>query len=318
MPTHPASANAAAPEPAAGRAGLERALFGNGCILLATLFWGVNYAFTKALIPVWMSADAVSAVRIAGGAALFWLASLFIKNERLDRQSLIRAAGGGAVGIFGCIYLFVLALDYGSPIDISIIMAMPPIFVILMEVIFLGRRPSWLVYAGIVVSFAGAAVVILSAGGEAGEAANPMLGDLLAVAAAASFAIYLVVLAKPSAVYRPVTLLRWVFLFASIPGLFLVPALLRSPIMATTEPVPWLEIGFILFCPTFFSYLLTQPAEKAIGAVLVSLYQYLTPVVATISAVLMGQASLRWQQALAMAVIVAGMLLTNFGKSKGA
>lgn len=44
----------------------------------------------------------------------------------------------------------------------------------------------------------------------------------------------------------------------------------------------------LLLCPTFLAYFLVQPAEKLIGSERVSLYQYLLPVFATISAVVMG------------------------------
>lgn len=76
------------------------------------------------------------------------------------------------------------------------------------------------------------------------------------------------------------------------------------------------ETGFILLCPTFIAYFLVQPAIKDIGSELVSLYQYLLPVFATITAVLMGLDHLKAIQAVAMAVIIFGMVLTNKGKLK--
>lgn len=295
---------------------LEKSVFGNTCISIATIFWGVNYAFTKALVPIWMSANAVTCVRLVGGAILFWLASLFFKTEKLDRESMKKAFGGGFVGLFGCIFLFVLSLDYGSAIDISIIMTLPPVFLILMEVIFIHRRPSLLEYIGIVLSFAGAAMIILCGSGHSKDASNFLLGDILAISASCCFAIYLLALAKPTKRYKPISLLRWVFLYSALPALFLLPALLESPLLHTTHAIPWMEICFILLGPTFIAYFLTQPASRTIGAVLVSLYQYLTPVVAAAAAVLMGLEKPRWEQAVAMLIIVAGMLLTNFGKKR--
>ena len=47
-------------------------LLGNGCILLATIFWGINVPATKALIPDFMTAEGMSVVRLVGGAILFW------------------------------------------------------------------------------------------------------------------------------------------------------------------------------------------------------------------------------------------------------
>lgn len=288
---------------------------GNACILVATIFWGVNVSFTKALIPQWMTSESISAVRLVGGCILFWLASLFIKNSRIDRADWKTLILGGVVGLFGFIYLFVMSLRYANPIDVSIIMTLPPMFVILMGVLFRHTRPSWIELLGVVVSFVGAVIVIVAANsGKAGS--DNLLGDALAVASCICYAFYLVILEGPTRKYRPVTLLRWVFLFAAIPGAFLTIGFNHLPILHATAAAPWLEISFILLCPTFIAYFLVQPAIKSIGSELVSLYQYLLPVFATVSAVLMGLDALRWVQVAAMAVIVGGMVLTNVGKRR--
>ncbi|MDE6643423.1 MAG: DMT family transporter [Muribaculaceae bacterium] len=295
--------------------GASSALIGNACIMIATIFWGVNVAFTKALIPEWMTSDGVTAVRLIGGAILFWIVSLFIKDRPIEHSDWLKLFVGGAVGLFGFIYLFVLSLRFGNAIDISIIMTLPPIFVILMEVLFSKRRPSLLEYLGIVVSFGGAVIIIVSKGSSGAEATNRMLGDLLGIASAICYAFYLYILEGPTKKYRPTNMLRWVFLFAAVPAICLVPGMQDMPIMKTTEAAPWLEIGFILFCPTFAAYFLVQPAIKNIGSELVSIYQYLLPVFATLTAVIMGIEKLHWVQVLAMAIIVGGMLLTNRGKN---
>lgn len=295
----------------------EKIFFGNACILIATIFWGVNYPFTKALIPDFMSSSGVSAFRLLGGCLLFWISSLFIPTDKIEKHDFIKIIVAGSIGLFGCIYLFVIALDYGSPIDISIIMTLQPAFVMLIEVIFLRRKPDFIAYAGLTLSFIGAALVILTGHSGASHASNFLLGDFFAVCAGICFAIYLVILQKPTKKYKPVSILRWVFLFAAIPALFLVPELPRMLIWQTPQVIPWLEIAFIVVCPTFLAYLLVQPASKAIGATLVALYQYLTPVVAALAATWMGIDRLRWEQVVAMLLIVAGMLLTNRGEKNG-
>ena len=289
-------------------------LVGNLCILIATIFWGVNVSVTKALIPEWMSAYGIIVVRLVGGCILMWIASFFIKCVKIQKEDWLKLILGGALGLFLFIFLFILSLKYGDPIDISIIMTLPPIFVILIGVIFLKQRPSWIEYLGVVVSFIGAAIVILD-GGKGRHGSDNMLGDILAIASTLCYAFYLVILEKPTKTYKPINMLRWVFLFAAIPALFLIPGMQHEPILHTTKAVPWIEIAFILFCVTFIAYFLVEPAIKDIGSELVSLYQYLLPVFATISAVLMGLAHLKWMQVVAMIIIIGGMVLTNVGKS---
>lgn len=287
---------------------------GNLCILIATVFWGVNVSFTKALIPDWMTSEGISAVRLIGGALLFWIGSIFVRNDRIARSDWKKLVAGGVFGLFGFIYLFVMSLKYANPIDVSIIMTLPPMFVILIGVIFLRQRPSWMEYLGLLIGFAGAVIVIIGAKGSGKSGSDNVLGDILAILSCICYASYLVILQGPTKKYKPISLLRWVFLFAAIPGLFLLFGFDKMPIWHTTDAAPWLEIGFILLCPTFIAYFLVQPAIKNIGSELVSLYQYLLPVFATISAVLMGLDKLRWIQVVAMAIIIAGMIMTNIGK----
>lgn len=293
-----------------------RLLLGNGCILVATIFWGINVTVTKALIPDWMTANGISAVRIIGGCLLMWIASLFVKTDKIQKNDWLKIIAGGAVGLFLFIFLFVTSLRYGNPIDISIIMTLPPVFVILLQIVFQKSRPSWLEYTGVAVSMIGAAVVILAGASDVHNGPNNLLGDLLAVLSTVCYAFYLFILEKPSKTYRPVNLLRWVFLFAAIPALALLVGFGKMPIFHGAPATPWIEIGFILLCPTFLAYFLVQPAQRLIGSEMVSLYQYLLPVFATISAVMMHLDHLKWIQVLAMAIVVVGMVLTNIGKRR--
>lgn len=290
-------------------------VIGNGCILLATIFFGVNIPIVKELVPHWMSADAVTAVRLIGGCALMWLASLFIRTEPIEGGDWTRLFFGGAVGLFSFMYLFNLSLRYADPIDVSIIMTLPPVFVVLYHIIFQRARPALLEYIGIAASFAGAVLVILCGHDNAGS--HNLLGELLALASTICYAFYLVVMEEPSKKYRPLSTLRWVFLFAALPALLLLPKLIHSHlIQGHAGTLPWVWIGFILLCPTFLSYFLIAPADRLIGSELVSIYQYLVPVVAAVASVIMGIARIIPVQIAAMAVIIGGMVATNIGKRR--
>lgn len=289
---------------------------GNLCILTATIFWGINVSFTKALIPEWMTSEGISAVRLVGGAILFWIGSIFVKNAKIDSGDWKKIIAGGVFGLFGFIWLFVMSLKFASAIDVSIIMTLPPTFVILIGVIFLKQRPSLLEYLGIIIGLAGAVTVILGSGAGGKEGSDNILGDCLAILSCICYASYLVILEGPTKKYHPMTLLRWVFGFAALPGAFLLIGFDRQPILHTHEAEPWLLISFILVCVTFIAYFLVQPAIKSIGSELVSLYQYLLPVFATITAVIMKIDKLHWIQVIAMAIIVVGMVLVNIGKKR--
>lgn len=228
-------------------------ILGTVCMLLATIFWGVNIPVVKALVPEWMDANAVTAIRILGACVLFWVCSLFVKTSRIERGDWWRLVVGGAVGLFAFIFLLNFSLKYANPIDVSIIMTLPPVFVILIGVVFQGRRPSGIEYLGVGIAFIGALIVILC-GKNGAKGSDNLLGDIIALASTICYSVYLVITERPSHTYTPVTMLRWTFLFASVPALILVPSLLDMPIMQTSETAPWIEGFFILLCPSFLAY----------------------------------------------------------------
>lgn len=294
------------------------ALRGNLLILIATIFFGVNIPVVKYLNPQWLTSDDITVFRLGGGCLLFWLTSLIMKgNDRIARNDFPRILIGGGLGLFAFIFLFNLSLRYANPIDVSIIMTLPPVFVILINVLFRRARPSWLELAGVVLAFAGAVIVIMSKHTDT-KASDALLGNLLALTSALCYAIYLVVLEGPVHRYRPVSLLRWVFLAAFVPALLLLGDFPGAPLFHSdaSRLAPWLMIAFVVICPTFLAYLMVNPAIRLIGSVLVSIYQYLVPVIATIASVIMGLASLHAVQVIAMAVIIGGMLLTNLAKRR--
>lgn len=286
---------------------------GNLYILIATIFFGVNIPVVKYLIPQWMSAMDVSAFRLFGGCMLFWIASIFIKTEPIVRRDWLNLILGGAIGLFSFIYLFNLSLSYADPIDVSIIMTLPPVFVILIGLLFMHKRTSALEIAGIIVAFAGAVIVILSGRTKDADGSH-LLGDLLALASALCYAFYLVITERPSRTYRPVTMLRWIFLFSAVPAILLLPSLPHAEIFHRVSFEPWALIAFVILCPTFLAYFLVSPAIKLIGSEMVSIYQYLVPVFATIASVMMGLCGIHWLQIVAMVVVIGGMALTTVAK----
>lgn len=296
------------------RGAVGRLLKGNLLILIATIFFGVNVPIVKVLVPEWMNAMDVSAVRMFGGCVLMWLVSLFMKNDTIQKRHWRNIILGGSVGLFFFIFLFNLSIRFSNPIDVSIIMTMPPAFVVLINMLFKGNRPSRLETFGLILSFVGAFIVITMQHGGGERGTFVILGDLLALASSVCYAYYLVVLEEPMKIYKPVSLLRWVYLVASVPTLFLLPGLLHAHLWHTSDPEPWLMIAFVLICPTFLSYFLMAPAMKLLSSELVSIYQYLVPVFAAIASVILGVGSLHPVQIIAMLVIIGGMAMSNVGK----
>lgn len=296
--------------------GMRNMILGNAYVLGAIILFAMNIPVVKIMIPQWMNADGVTLVRIIGGAAMFWIASLLVKNDPIEKGDFWRVFLGGGITVFLFAYLLNTALKYGNPIDVSIIMTLPPIYVILYQMIFKHVKPSWLEVVGILIAFGGAVIVIAS-GHQTKHAPNPLLGDLFAIICGLAYMAYLLVLEKPTHKYTPIPMLKWVFLGACIPCLAICWNVSGAPILHTDAGfMPWFWVFFLMVGPSFLAYLLINPAIKMIGSELVSIYQYFMPVATTIIAVLLGEAKFQWIEGVAIVVIIAGMFLTDYGNHR--
>ncbi|MGL5227558.1 MAG: DMT family transporter, partial [Bacteroidales bacterium] len=167
----------------------------------------------------------------------------------------------------------------------------------------------------VIVSLAGALMLILMGHGEGGT--RSLKGNIFGVLSAISYACYLISIKKTSAKYKPITLLRWTFLSCSIMTIpFTLMQVEVAPIWHNAPTEPILLLASVILFPTFISYLLIPIAVKRIGHELVSMYQYLIPVVATAAAVIMKLDKLHWDQPIAAVIIVLGVYITSIANKR--
>ncbi|MDE5997068.1 MAG: DMT family transporter [Muribaculaceae bacterium] len=288
-------------------------IWGNLLALSAAICWGLNEPANKAIIPDWISASGVALGRIFGATVIIWIISLFVKKEKIQHGDW-KLLWASAFMMLGFVYVFSLAFNTASPIDIAIILTFQPILVVVINAIFKHEHVSLLEIVGMVIALGGALLVILGGGNfDSGR----LIGDLFAVVCAVTYAIYLVIIEGPSQRYGTISLMKWVFLFTAI---------LASPLIFTISPdmpifthgklMPWLLLGFIILFPTVYCYLVTPPAIKLVGSEVLAFYQYLVPVITTVVAIATKMDSFHWYQPVSFVIIVAGVILVNYAKAK--
>lgn len=290
-------------------------LSGHLAMFFSTLFFGLNIPVLKFLMPEWLSGVDATFFRVVGATILFWIVSLFVKNDKIEKGDRLLILFSGMFGLFFFLYLFNLGVEYSSPIDISIIMTTPPVLVVIFSSILFKTKISKLKILGVIVSLAGALMLILMGHGEGGT--RSLKGNIFGVLSAISYACYLISIKKTSAKYKPITLLRWTFLSCSIMTIpFTLMQVEIAPIWHNAPTEPILLLASVILFPTFISYLLIPIAVKRIGHELVSMYQYLIPVVATAAAVIMKLDKLHWDQPIAAVIIVLGVYITSIANKR--
>lgn len=296
-----------------GKKGLKAMIWGNLLALSTAICWGLNEPANKTLIPDWISASGVALSRIFGATIVVWIISLFVKSEKIQKGDW-KLFGWSALMMVGFIYVFSLAFNTASAIDIAIILTFQPMLVVVINAIFKHQKVSGLEVVGMLVALGGALLVILAGGNIDG---GRLIGDLFAVVCSVTYAAYLVIIEGPSKRYGTVSLMKWVFLFTAIISL---PLLLTLPhdmkIVTHTEWLPVALLLFIILFPTVYCYMVTPPAIRLIGSELLAFYQYLVPVVTCVVSIMFKIDTFHWYQPVSFVIIVAGVMLANYAKAK--
>lgn len=292
-------------------------LVGHISMSLSILFFGLNIPALKSVMPYWFNGMDATFFRLTGATILLWIVSTMFKKEKIDKQDRLMILLSGMLGLFFFIYLFNLAVEYSSPVDISIIMTTPPILVVLISSVIFKTRITGLKLLGVLLSLLGALMIIII-GHSSPEATRSLKGNIFGILSALCYAFYIISIKKTSEKYSPITLLKWIFLGSCIGAipLGIISKFWQSNIIMHPQLEPMLILSFVILFPTFLSYMLIPVAIKRIGHEIVSMYQYLIPVIASATAIMLKMDTLHWDQPIAAVVIVVGVYITSLANKR--
>lgn len=295
-------------------------------MLGANMMWGMMAPVSKAV----MSAGLVSSlivvdVRILGAAVLFWILSLFTKNEKMDRKDYIKLFFAGMFSSLLNQGVFITGISMTSPVDASIITTSLPIVTMLFAAIYLKEPITSKKAGGVMLGACGALLLVFgnylipgtSAALHSGQSSS-LKGDLLCLLAQCSYAVYLVLFQGLIRKYSPVTLMKWMFTFASV---ILLPISVREIASTDWASLPFEQyagLGYILFFGTFLCYLIIPLGQRSLRPTLVAMYNYVQPIVASAAAIIWGMDSFNILKVLAVVLIFSGVFLVNRSKARNA
>lgn len=292
-------------------------------MLSASMMWGAMAPVSKFVMSAGLvGAISVTDVRIFGAAILFWLFSPFSKKEKVDRKDYLKLFGAAMFAIVLNQGVYITGVSMTSPVDASIITTSLPIVTMILAAIFLKEPITSMKALGVFLGMGGALLLVFGnrlmggAVSAAGSGTSNVWGDLLCLFAQCSYATYLVIFKGLIQKYSPVTLMKWMFTFASVIMLPLSIGRFISTPWATVPFDQYAGLAFILFGGTFLCYLLVPVGQKTLRPTLVAMYNYVQPVVATLIAVFWGMDSFNVIKLVAIVLVFSGVLLVNRSKSR--
>lgn len=292
----------------------ERSYKGHLTVLLANIIWGLNAPIAKNALNHF-SAFSVTTFRMVGAALAFWGLSFFLPKEKIAKEDRIRIFFASLFAIVFNQGLFIFGLSKTSPIDASIITTTAPIITMIVSAIFLKEPITNKKILGVIVGAIGAITLILS--GQANtESISSGVGNILILTAQFSFAMYLTLFRDLITKYSPVTISKWLFLYAALCFLPLSYNDLLTTHYNNITTNAWLQLGFVVFGATFLSYLLIMTAQKMLRPTLVSMYNNVQPIVATLLALALGMDKMGWDKGVAIMLVFIGVYIVTQSKSK--
>ena len=290
---------------------------GHVALLAANIIWGLNAPIGKEALAV-VSASAVTAYRMLGACLAFWLLSLFLPHEHVTRRDKVLLIFAALFGIVFNQGMFIYGLSLTSPVDASIITSMPPIITMILSAIFLREPITWKKVIGTVLGVSGALILIFgsSAARSGAVGSGNITGDLLCLLAQVSFCIYLTLFKGLISRYSPVTVSKWLFLYASI---FFLPVSSGDVISVDYLELPfsiYWRLFYVVFGATFLSYLFMTTGQHLLRPTIISMYNYAQPVVATFVSVALGLSIFEFSTGMAIFLIFSGVYFVTQSKSR--
>ncbi len=291
----------------------KRTVYAYIALVLAQIFWGISFVWTKELLNHNFNVIFVVVVRLLISFALLWsISRLTGQVERIARKDY----GRFFLLAFFEPFLYFIGENYGLMfVDASyasIFIAIIPVVVPFGLYIFYKQKISWTVLLGVAISIVG--ISILSLGNSAGGTfrIEGVLLLLLAVVSAVGYNLMLFGLLS----YKPITIIIHQNVIAAVLYLPMFAFVDRGELVSmhwNTHTIVAL-VMLAVFCSSiaFMGY---SYAAKNINISRANVFTNAIPVVTIIFAVAIGQESLTLHKAVGMAVVIGGVLVSQFVSS---
>ena len=282
----------------------------------AGAFWGLMAPVGKdAMLNGIDGIDLVS-FRVLGGAILFWITSLFTKKEHIPVKDIFKLAGAGIFALVFNQCSYTIGLNMTSPSNSSIMTTSMPIFAMILSFFILKEPITWKKVVGVLLGCSGAVIIIMTSATAGNAKVGNIWGDLLCMSAQFSFALYLALFKPLVQKYSLFTINKWMFTWSALMIWPFTFGHVASIDFASMPMSTWWEAGYVVFFGTYLGYICMMVGQKVLRPTVVSVYNYVQPLVSVTVSVIVGLAVFKGAQAVAAVLVFSGVWLVIKSKSK--
>jgi len=284
-------------------------------LLGTSLIFGANYWIAKGLMPDFLGPFQLVLLRISGACFIFWALAFTIRKEKIERRDIVTIVVAAILGTTINQLFFFSGLNLTTPVDVSIIHATNPVFVMVFASFLIKEKITFRKTGGIILGTSGALILVMY-GNAIDFSSENFKGNLFAVFNMLAYALYMVIIKPVMRKYHPFTVMKWVFLVGFITSLPVTISHLPSISFAAFETTTWLSLIYVIVATTFLAYLLTIYALKHVEASVASYYIYLQPFIVAIIAFWLGRQNFTISKLLAALLIFSGVYLVSGKRRK--
>ncbi|MCR5181221.1 MAG: DMT family transporter [Bacteroidaceae bacterium] len=278
--------------------------------------WGLMAPIGKDAMTHGVDGITMVTFRVVGACLLFWLASLVAPKEHVPWPDKLRFIGAGLLGLVCNQCCYTIGLSITSPINASIVTTSMPIFAMLLSALILKEPITGRKALGVLMGCSGALMLILTSAAHVDGRVGDIRGDLLCLLAQFSFALYLSLFNPLIRRYNVFTVNKYMFSWATLMLLPFTASHVYQVVSETIPPKTWLEVSYVVCVGTFLCYILTMIGQRTLRPTVVSVYNYVQPIVSVAASLLMGIGVLKPTHALSVVLVFSGVWLVTKSKSR--
>lgn len=289
---------------------------GHICMFLACAIWGLMAPLGKDAMTHGVGGLEMVTFRVVGGAVCFWIASLFVKQEKVRHKDMLLFFFAAMLSIVLNQCCYTIGLSITSPVNASIMTTMMPIITMILAALFLKEPITGKKVMGVFCGAVGAFLLITTGSRVASGNGGVLLGDLLCLSAQLCFAIYLTVFKHLIQRYTVITCMKWMITYAAIVIMPISFSRMQQLPWADIPAKTWWETAFVVVGGTFLAYIFMMQGQKILRPTVVAMYNYVQPIIACIVSVAIGLGVFGLWQALAVVLVFFGVWLVTQSKSR--
>jgi drug/metabolite transporter (DMT)-like permease len=277
-------------------------------LILAAVFWGLNFAATKYAAD-YIPPLVLVALRFTGGGILLFLVLQFLEpGNKLGRKDLIPMAALGCFGVATAQTGFTFGVSLTSAASTGLIFATAPVWGLLLGAVLGLERPTRRGVLGLTLSVVGVAIVVFE-GFASGE--DSLLGDLFVLVAAVCVGAYAVLSMPLLERHTPLAVATYPVLFSAPFLVVLSWPYLTSLGWGSVGTGPWAAVAYAVVFATAFAFAGWQRGLSRIGANRALVYQYLITATGVTSGIVFFGETLGVNKIVGGAVILLGVYLAR-------